>query len=102
MRIARNVLRRELVDGLPSWADWSTTCIGVSKLANGRMETELRDGQVDECDILVVADGANSKLRTVVRRDDKLRFAGAVCVAGSASFTDGIPEPVNANWGVLI
>jgi 2-polyprenyl-6-methoxyphenol hydroxylase-like FAD-dependent oxidoreductase len=104
MRIARNVLRRLLVEGLPSYAEvhWSSACRGVQRLPDGRVQVELSDGQVDDCDILVIADGANSKLRAVLRPDDKLCFAGAVCLSGSAKFTDGVPEPVDENWGLLL
>jgi 2-polyprenyl-6-methoxyphenol hydroxylase-like FAD-dependent oxidoreductase len=104
MRIARNVLRRLLVKGLPSYVEvhWASACRGVQRLPDGRVEVELNDGRSDDCDIFIAADGANSKLRAILRPDDKLCFAGAVCLSGSARFTEGVPEPVNENWGVLL
>ncbi|KAL2158715.1 hypothetical protein VTH06DRAFT_4197 [Thermothelomyces fergusii] len=55
-----------------------------------------------ECDLLVVADGANSKIRASLRPDDALQYAGAVQIGGLAHFPEGIPPPLNENWGQQI
>jgi hypothetical protein len=34
--------------------------------------------------------------------DDTLSFTGAVCVGGRAKFSDGIPAPVDKEWGAVI
>jgi 2-polyprenyl-6-methoxyphenol hydroxylase-like FAD-dependent oxidoreductase len=59
-------------------------------------------GEADECDLLTAADGANSKIRACLRPDDTLSFTGAVCVGGRAKFSDGIPAPVDKEWGAVI
>lgn len=103
MRIARRELRRVLIDAVPSTdIHWSSYCTGAVQLGNGRVQVQLSNGEVDECDLLVAADGANSKVRASFRPDDKLSFAGAVCITGDARFPNGIPEPVDQDWGLIL
>jgi 2-polyprenyl-6-methoxyphenol hydroxylase-like FAD-dependent oxidoreductase len=81
IRIARNALRQILVDAaldVPGVRiQWATTC-GQVKVSDGRATVILPDGDVDEADILVASDGANSKVRASLRPDGKLSYAGAV------------------------
>lgn len=104
MRIKRNLLRQTLVDAVPSGdtIHWAITCTGAVQLSNGKIQVQLSNGRVDECDLLVAADGANSKIRSSLRPDDKLSFAGAVCISGNAKFPGDVPEPVNQEWGCLL
>jgi 2-polyprenyl-6-methoxyphenol hydroxylase-like FAD-dependent oxidoreductase len=104
MRIARKALRQILIDAvLPNDViNWGISCTGATQLANGKVQVQLSNGDMDECDLLVAADGANSKIRAALRPDDTLSFAGAVCIAGQASFPNGIPAPVDHDWGTVI
>ena len=104
MRIARNVLRRTLVDSLSEQdkIHWDTACADVAQLSSGRIEIKLSNGETEECDMLIAADGASSKLRAKLRPDDKLSFAGAVCISGNARFPDTPPAPVNRDWGLML
>ncbi|KAK9320569.1 hypothetical protein V1517DRAFT_205173 [Lipomyces orientalis] len=104
MRIARNVLRRMLVDAVSSedTIHWMTTCTGVAQLPSGKVQVQLSNGQVDDCDLLVAADGAHSRIRSILRPDDNLSFAAAVCIAGNSRFLSGVPEPVNRDWGCVL
>ena len=104
MRIARCLLRRKLVEALSTTDTirWATACTGARQLSGGRVEVQLSNGQVQECDFLIVADGANSKLRRALRPDDNLSYAGAVCISGNARFLDEVPKPVTADWGMVL
>lgn len=107
MRIARAVLRRAMIDAVGDADDeivWDKPCSNVEALPGGRVRMDLADGAVDECDILVVADGASSRIRQQARPEDSLRFTGVVCIAGTASFPEGeeVPEPVDADWGGVL
>ncbi|KAK9343611.1 hypothetical protein V1522DRAFT_446216 [Lipomyces starkeyi] len=104
MRIARNVLRRMLVDAVSSedTVKWITTCTGAVQLPNGKVQVQLSNGQANECDLLVAKDGAHSRIRSILRPNDKLLFAGAVCIAGNSRFPSGVPEPVNRDWGCVL
>lgn len=107
LRIARAVLRRIMIDAVcESQSDeiiWDKPCSKVEALAGGRVRVHFSDGAADEGDILVVADGATSKIRKQLRPRDGLRFTGVVCISGTAKFPEGqVPEPVNADWGGVL
>src|SRR2546423_391310 len=104
MRIARFLLRRTLIEALSSddTIRWATACTGAVQLPTSKVQVQLSNGEVQECDFLIAADGANSKLRRALRPDDNLQFAGAVCLSGNARLPDGVPEPVTANWGLVL
>ena len=105
MRIARRALRGVLVEAVEARdaIRWGVACTGVERLADGRARVRLSDGGVAECDILIAADGASSKIRAGLRPGDGLQFAGAVCLSGTARFAGGVvPEPVDRDWGVVL
>jgi 2-polyprenyl-6-methoxyphenol hydroxylase-like FAD-dependent oxidoreductase len=104
IRIARYLLRRTLAEALSSQdtLHWATACTGANQLPNGQVEVQLGNGQVQVCDFLIAADGANSRLRRTLRPDDNLHFAGAVCISGNARLPDGVPKPVTTDWGLLL
>lgn len=104
MRIARKALRQILIDAVSPGdvIHWGISCTGVVQLDNGKVQVQCSNGEMDECDILIAADGANSKIRAGIRPSDILSFAGAVCIAGQAIFPDGIPAPLNRDWGTVI
>ena len=104
IRIARYVLRQHLVDGLLESCDahWNVSCESAGQLDDGRIRVGLSDGSTTECDFLVAADGANSKIRASFRPDDTLQYAGAVSITGNAKFADGLPDIIKEDHGLVL
>ena len=104
MRIARNILRKTLLQSLSEedHIQWGKTCIATSRIDNGKTGVYLSDDRILECDILVAADGAKSKIRSSIRPDDELSFAGPVCLMGNAKFSGQVPSPCNKDWGRVL
>jgi 2-polyprenyl-6-methoxyphenol hydroxylase-like FAD-dependent oxidoreductase len=104
MRIARKALREILIDGVASddVIHWGVSCTDPERLEDGKVQVRCSNGEVDECDILIAADGVNSRIRARLRPDDKLLFAGAVCISGQSTFSDAVPAPLNRDWGTVI
>ncbi|KAI3340087.1 putative monooxygenase [Ustulina deusta] len=108
IRITRKDLRRILVDAASASSEirWGTACTSVQHLDDGRLRIRLVNEESaerdEECDILVAADGAASKIRACLRPDDNLQFAGSVQMAGSARFETAIPSPLDTNWGGVL
>lgn len=108
VRVARRELRQVLHDAALSSdtcsIQWETRCISATQLENGRVRVTAQKGpdgrpHQEDCDLLVVADGASSKLRAVLRPDDKLQYAGAVLRGGLARFDRPMPKSLDADWG---
>lgn len=105
IRVARKNLRKVLLDAAGERAEisWGTSCTSARKLEDGRVAVTVSRGpeqiSEEECDILICADGSNSKLRACLRPDDKLTYLGAVQLGGSATF-DELPSQTGMNWGV--
>lgn len=106
IRIARKNLRRTLIDAAvgdqPDAIRWGVACTAAERLEGGRVRVRLADESTVDCDFLVVADGANSKLRASIRPGDTLQHAGAIQIGGNGLFPGGIPKPVDDNWGLQL
>ncbi|KYK54399.1 FAD binding domain containing protein [Drechmeria coniospora] len=109
VRISRKRLRRILNDAVEGWEygriQWDSQCLSVKKLGTGELRIRIRQGDETverDCDFLVAADGAISRLRAWFRPDDKLQYAGAVLRGGLATFDDGVPNPPGMDWGFIM
>ncbi|KAK4958332.1 hypothetical protein LTR10_004758 [Elasticomyces elasticus] len=103
MRIPRIKLRRILLDAAEKHVQiiWGVACTSVLESSNGSVRIQLSDGREDTCDVLVAADGANSKLRSSTRPKDHLQFAGPVSISAVSRFSGPPPDPVDRDWGIV-
>ncbi|KAJ4191160.1 FAD-binding-3 domain-containing protein [Fusarium falciforme] len=111
IRVPRKDVRQAIHEGLgPSDAvEWNTRCVSAHRLDNGRVrvqvarKTQSQDIVTDEdCDLLIAADGASSKIRAFLRPDDNLNFAGAILRGGISRFEHDPPAPVDKDWGFML
>ncbi|KAK3985255.1 hypothetical protein QBC44DRAFT_161972 [Cladorrhinum sp. PSN332] len=109
MRIARSELRRILIsdaENMDAVFHWEADCTAAERTSDGRVRVTVGKGNgitsAHDCDLLVVADGAKSKIRAAFRPGDDLKFTGAVQMGGKAHFPRGIPHPVDNNWGIML
>ncbi|KAJ3496246.1 hypothetical protein NLG97_g2793 [Lecanicillium saksenae] len=111
VRISRSEIRRILLAAAQLDQDgavqWNTRCHSVSKLPTGRMLVETARGGENvsrsmECDLVIVAEGANSRIRAHLRPNDTLEYTGAVMRTGVSRFPHALPEQIGRNWGFIL
>ncbi|KAI0102655.1 hypothetical protein GGR51DRAFT_562341 [Nemania sp. FL0031] len=61
-----------------------------------------REGIEEQCDSLVAADGASSKIRATMRPDGKLQSAEVVQMVGTARFEATISSPPDTSYGSVL
>ncbi|ATY12350.1 FAD-dependent monooxygenase [Amycolatopsis sp. AA4] len=63
----RPALRKLLLDALPEeTVHWGHTVAGAEPLGDGRRRVRLSDGETLDCDLLIGADGARSRIRPLL------------------------------------
>ena len=111
VRIARKDLRQVLHNNLrpTDSVQWNSRCISAHRLQDGKVSVQVAQGSGESevisqetCDLLIAADGAHSKLRTYLRPEDSLEFAGAILRGGISRFDGPAPAPVNKDWGFML
>ncbi|KAH8655723.1 hypothetical protein BX600DRAFT_470208 [Xylariales sp. PMI_506] len=108
LRIKRADLKRHLEDKAErvptAKVRWNSTCVAAERLMNGRiratveeigLEGEIVNTSFHECDLLVVADGADSKLGASLRPPDAtMEYLGASQIGGISRLPQGLPLPI--------
>ena len=105
LRIMRTRLRQTLLSKVPTdWLQFGKTCMSVEPpLQTGQpVKLQFSDGSSAECDLLVVADGANSKLRNHLIPREKIRYAGVTMLFVSRSQYQTLEKSfANCFWDYL-
>ncbi|KAM0424263.1 hypothetical protein ACHAPT_010635, partial [Fusarium lateritium] len=108
IRVPRKDVRQAIHEGFGTGdtVEWNTRCISAHRLDSGRVRVQVVRGTLgqdtvteEDCDLLIAADGASSKLRSFLRPSDNLNFAGAILRGGISRFEHDPPTPVDKDWG---
>lgn len=101
MRIARAKLRQILLKHMPSSVTmhWNCGIISAHEEQDGTVLVDLENGEQERCDLLIAADGSNSKIRKALRPQHELNFAGAVCIMARTHSLEMLPPPIDVSWG---
>ena len=104
LRIPHDKLLRHLIDKAErapaTKFHWQCTCLAAERLNNGliRVTVQAADGQssTEDCDVLVIADGAEGALGSQLRPSSaKMEYVGVNIMSGVASFfPDKPPLPI--------
>ena len=89
MRIMRSYVRKALLSRVPSEAiQFGKVCVAAEPAGKQGDPVQMRfaDGSTSECDLLVIADGANSKLRAALLPHEVNHYTGVCMVMVSLSF----------------
>lgn len=110
VRVRRSDLREVLVEEAEKIAtiNWATRVTSAEHLEDGTVRVHIapEDGSpasTQDCQLLVAADGAHSKVRASFRPEDELKYRECVQFGGLSRFPDGgIPVPLNQDWGMIV
>jgi 2-polyprenyl-6-methoxyphenol hydroxylase-like FAD-dependent oxidoreductase len=99
LRIQRSNLRKVLIQESGNIA-WNC---GIDSVEHGdTIRIATTDGRQHECDLLIAADGASSKIRKICRPDDNLNYLGLRTIIAESNFgSESPPSPVASNWGLI-
>ncbi|KAF5983491.1 monooxygenase [Fusarium coicis] len=108
LRIPRPSLREIMIEEAENMGisiQWKSQCLEVKLIDDRRLSvtvaSENKSERLIDCDLLIAADGAHSKIRASIRPDDQLHYAGATQIGGLAVFPQGIPAPMADSWGIM-
>lgn len=105
LRIMRTRLRQTLLSKVPAeWIQFGKTCISAEPpLKEGQpVKLQFSDGSDAECDLLVAADGANSKLRNYLLPEEKTRYAGVTMLFGRTRPLKQLPPEIARGINLVI
>jgi 2-polyprenyl-6-methoxyphenol hydroxylase-like FAD-dependent oxidoreductase len=101
LRIQRSNIRKVLIQASGSIV-WNCGIENV-EVCRDVIRIKTTDGRILECDLLIAADGAGSKIRTILRPEDKLNYLGLRTIIAESNFgSESPPSPVASNWGILL
>ncbi|HXM55824.1 MAG TPA: NAD(P)/FAD-dependent oxidoreductase [Candidatus Dormibacteraeota bacterium] len=90
--VSRMTLRQVLLTGLDDAVHFDRTFTRYDVRPDGAVEAHFEDGTSVVADLLVGADGSNSRVRRQLLPHAELRDTGIVAVAGKAPLTDEVRE----------
>ncbi|KIW21682.1 hypothetical protein PV08_02262 [Exophiala spinifera] len=108
IRISRQDLKRILLDEAEKtgavWK-WACSCTSIEQLSNGQVRVTTFDvntesSSTQDCDLVVAADGADSRIRAILQPGDKLGYAGANQIGGISRLPNGLPRPIHEDYGL--
>ena len=101
VRIARANLRQILLKHMPSSVTmhWNCSIISAREEQDGTVTVDLENGKQEQCDLVIAADGSNSKIRNALRPGHEPNFAGAVCIMARTHPLEKLPPPIDVTWG---
>ncbi|KAJ5179962.1 hypothetical protein N7492_003172 [Penicillium capsulatum] len=110
MRITRGDLKQILVkraEQTNTVLKWGSACTSAERLPDGKIRVSVSGNAGDadkstlDCDLLVAADGANSRIRACLRPNDvETQYAGATQIGGISYFPNGLPAPIDQDFGL--
>jgi 2-polyprenyl-6-methoxyphenol hydroxylase-like FAD-dependent oxidoreductase len=89
--VSRTTLRRVLLEGLDDVVHFGKTLVAFEDEPDGRVTAVFADGSRETADLLVGADGANSRVRSQLLPDAKRLETGIVAIGGKVVL-DGCDE----------
>ncbi|DBB18549.1 TPA: hypothetical protein ACH3X3_000185 [Trebouxia sp. C0006] len=100
LRITRSNLQRTLLQHFQQTGQqlsFGKVCTDATVLTDSASQQKhvslaFQDGEQHTCDILVVADGVNSKIRSALLPDAKPYYAGIVTIAGRTDRLEPLPQ----------
>lgn len=108
LRISRQDLKTILLQAAETskatW-QWACACVGAERLANGKIrvtfDAKAENMLTTDCDLLIAADGANSRVRASFRPSDmQTTYAGSSQIGGISRLPKGLPQPVHEDYGL--
>jgi 2-polyprenyl-6-methoxyphenol hydroxylase-like FAD-dependent oxidoreductase len=88
--ISRITLRRILLAGLEDIAQFGKRFLRYEETADGRIKAHFEDGSSADADILVAADGVNSRVRKQYLPMADPLDTGVIGIGGKVPLTDGV------------
>lgn len=109
VRITRQNLKRILIERAEQTKTvliWGSACTSAERLANGNIRVSISEGEggsettsIKDCDLLVAADGPNSRIRACFRPNDMItEYAGATQIGGISHLPQGLPKPIDQDF----
>ena len=86
--VARTTLRRILLEGLDGAVSFGKTFVSFEDESDGRVSARFSDGSKADADLIVGADGANSKVRSELLPEARRVETGIVAIGGKRVLTE--------------
>lgn len=104
--VTRKDLRQILLNGLDQQISFGKSFTKYEQLSNGRVSVLFEDGTRDECDLLIGADGPNSKIRGQLLPCSTRVETNAVAIGGKTLLThesrQWIPSRIATRMNVVM